>query len=62
MSSMAEIVEDFRTEREWSRRVELVALVVFLEVVLPVNPRFPVHGSGAVPAGWETLRARLRRT
>ena len=38
--------------------VELAALVVFLAVVLPVNSRFPVHGSGAVPAGWVALRDR----
>src|SRR5579875_627791 len=35
---------------------EMAALIVFLTVVLPVNSRFPVHGSGAVPAGWQTLR------
>ena len=38
--------------------VELAALVVFLAVVLPVNSRFPVHGSGAVPTGWTALRDR----
>ena len=27
--------------------VKVVALVVFLTVVLPVNSRFPVHGSGS---------------
>jgi hypothetical protein len=32
--------------------------MVFLTVVLPVNSRFPVHGSGAVPAGWAGLRDR----
>jgi hypothetical protein len=37
---------------------ELVALAVFLAVVLPVNSRFPVHGSGAVPPGWAALRDR----
>ena len=40
--------------------VEVVALVVFLMVVLPVNSRFPVHGSGAVPGGWAGLRDRVR--
>lgn len=37
---------------------ELLALVVFLTVVYPVNFRFPVHGPGAVPDGWEALRDR----
>ena len=37
---------------------EVAALVVFLVVVLPVNSRFPVHGAGAVPAGWQALRDR----
>jgi hypothetical protein len=38
--------------------IEVAALVVFLAVVLPVNSRFPVHGPGAVPAGWRALRDR----
>jgi hypothetical protein len=37
---------------------EVAALIVFLSVVLPVNSQFPVYGSGAVPAGWATLRDR----
>jgi hypothetical protein len=31
---------------------------VFLTIVLPVNSKFPVHGSGVVPAGWQALRDR----
>lgn len=38
--------------------VQVVALVVFLAVVYPVNFHFPVHGSGTVPAGWAALRTR----
>jgi hypothetical protein len=38
--------------------LELVGLVVFLAVVLPVKLRFPVHGSGRVPADWAALRDR----
>jgi hypothetical protein len=38
--------------------MEVAALIVFLTVVLPVNSKFPVHGSGAVPAGWAGLRDR----
>jgi hypothetical protein len=38
--------------------MEMTALIVFLTAVLPVNSKFPVHGSGAVPAGWTGLRDR----
>jgi hypothetical protein len=38
--------------------MKMTALIVFLTVVLPVNSKFPVHGSGAVPAGWAGLRDR----
>lgn len=38
--------------------LELLALIVFLSVVYPVNFRFPVHGSGLVPADWAALRDR----
>jgi hypothetical protein len=38
--------------------IEVAALIVFVTVVLPVNSHFPVHGSGAVPAGWAGLRDR----
>lgn len=38
--------------------VEVIALIVFLTVVYPVNFQFPVHGTGAVPANWTALRDR----
>ncbi|MGH3096650.1 MAG: hypothetical protein ACRDMV_11715 [Streptosporangiales bacterium] len=38
--------------------LEVIALITFLTIVYPVNLQFPVHGSGAVPAGWAALRDR----
>lgn len=38
--------------------LEVVAMIVFFTVVYPVNFRFPVHGSGAVPTDWAALRDR----
>lgn len=38
--------------------LEVVALIVFFTVVYPVNFRFPVYGSGAVPPDWAALRDR----
>ena len=38
--------------------LQVIALAVFLTVVYPVNFRFPVGGTGAVPTGWEASRHR----
>lgn len=38
--------------------LQVAALVEFLTVVYPVNGRFPVHGTGAVPGDWAVLRHR----
>ena len=38
--------------------LQVAALATFFAVVYPVNFRFPVHGSGAVPSGWAALRDR----
>lgn len=36
----------------------VLALASFLAIIYPVNQRFPVHGGGAVPDGWQSLRDR----
>lgn len=38
--------------------LEVVAMIVFFTVIYPVNFRFPVDGSGAVPPDWMALRDR----
>ncbi|MGH3438934.1 MAG: hypothetical protein ACRDRN_21005 [Sciscionella sp.] len=38
--------------------LEVIALIVFLTVVYPVNFQFPVHGFDAVPPDWAALRNR----
>jgi hypothetical protein len=38
--------------------LQVVGLVTFLTIIYPVNLRFPVNSSGAVPADWTALRDR----
>jgi hypothetical protein len=38
--------------------LEIVGLASFFAIIYPVNLRFPVYGTGAVPEDWAGLRVR----